>query len=131
MRDGSLVSIVYSALGHKGFERERVEVFRGDSVGVIENFRKASVSSPRGGRVRRALNTDRGHRAEIQTFLQAVRGEVVGVPSLDEYVNTTLATFAIEESIRSKCWVEVRLFGVQTLPTSEEQPVQPAQSAQV
>ena len=46
------------------------------------------------------MSLDRGHKAELETFFAAVRNG--GSPPVDftEYVYTTLATFAIEESLR-------------------------------
>ena len=107
LQDGSVATIVYSALGHKGFPRERVEAFRGRGVCVIDNFRSAFFSSPTWSAKRRGWNIDRGHADELRTFISAIRGERVSLPSLDEYENTTLTTFAIERALSTKTWVAV------------------------
>lgn len=101
MGDGSVGTITYTASGDKAFPRERIEVFRGGAVGLIENFSMASFT--RQGHTRRKRNllaVDRGHRAEMAAFFSAI---CVGGPppvSFAEYVLTTLATFAIVESMQ-------------------------------
>lgn len=107
LQDGSIATLVYSALGHKGFPRERVEAFRGQAVCVIDNFRGASFSSPTWSAKRRRWNIDRGHTNELRTFIAAIHGERAGVPSLEEYENTTLTTFAVERALSTNTWAAV------------------------
>ena len=69
--DGSTATVHYLANGNKDFPKERVEVFAGGKVLVCDNFR---VSEEIGGK--RKLRTraqDKGHRSEIEAFLNAVR----------------------------------------------------------
>jgi predicted dehydrogenase/threonine dehydrogenase-like Zn-dependent dehydrogenase len=98
--DGSVGSIVYAAGGDKSFPREHIEVFGRGAVGVIENFQSARVT--RSGRTSRtgrfSLGVDRGHVNELKAFVRCLReGEPQPIP-LRDYVATTLATFAMEES---------------------------------
>ncbi len=109
MADGSLGTIVYTALGDKAYPRERVEVMGGGAVCVIENF-KTAVWSQAGRRKKwgNALSgVDRGHRAEMQALVAAVRhGRPFSVP-FESYVATTQATFAAVESLRTGRVVEI------------------------
>jgi predicted dehydrogenase len=100
MENGSVGSICYVANGDKASPRERVELFGGGAVGTIDNFR--SVSFTRGGRMKseRKWNIDRGYGGELEALLEMARDGVVPVPFRD-YVATTLATFAIEEALRT------------------------------
>lgn len=101
MANGAIGSITHVAGGDKRYARERVEVFGGGAVGVIENFKAATFT--RGGRTRRIRNwleVDRGHRGEIQALIEAIRTGNLAPVSFDEYIYTTLTTFAIEESLR-------------------------------
>ena len=109
LANGSLGSIVYTASGDKGFPRERVEIFRGGAVGVIDDFSRATVT--RGGRTRRLrrLSVDRGHRAEIQAFIAAVRQGGGAPVAFEDYAATTLTTLAIETACREGRPVDVRL----------------------
>ena len=111
MENGSLVSITYVANGDKLFPRERVEVFGGGAVGVIDNF-KGAVFYRRGKKERfRGLGVDRGHKGELEAFFEALKRGKQPV-ELKEYIATTLTTFAIEEAMRNKRIEGVRIEGV-------------------
>jgi len=99
MANGSVGSIVYVAGGDKSFPRERVEVFGGGAVGIIDNFKVATfVHRGRKKRLRRWLGVDRGHRSEIETVIKAVKEGKPPV-AFEEYMYTTLATFAAEKAL--------------------------------
>lgn len=106
--NASIGTVSYLANGDKGLPKERIEVFGGGRVGVIEDF-KELVLWQNGKRKRRKQKQDKGHKAEIKAFLQAVeQGEPSPVP-LDEAVNTTLATFKILRSLEIGKPIDVRL----------------------
>ena len=102
LADGSVATLGFHAGGDRSFSKERLEVFGGGRVGVIDDFR-AAWTVVRGARRRlggRWSGPDKGHRAELAAFLDAVR---TGGPSpvpFAEAVATTLATFALRESLR-------------------------------
>jgi predicted dehydrogenase/threonine dehydrogenase-like Zn-dependent dehydrogenase len=98
--DGSVASVNYFATGDKAFPKERVEVFGGGGVGVLDDFREVAVSRD-GRRTRtRKASQDKGYDEEIAAFLAAVRGGAAPIP-LESLVATTRATFAVEASLRS------------------------------
>jgi len=99
MEKGSMVSIAYVANGDKLFPRERVEVFGGGAVGVIDNFKKGFFY--RGGKKRKfgGLGVDRGHKGELEAFFDALKEGRQPV-DVKEYVATTLTSFAIEKAVR-------------------------------
>ena len=69
--DGSLATIHYLANGNKDFPKERIEIFAGGRVIVCDNFRKMREI----GGQRRKLHLrgqDKGHRAELTAFTQAL-----------------------------------------------------------
>lgn len=107
MQDGSIASIAYTAQGDRALPRERVEVFAKQSVCVIDNFKTLTLI--RNGKTvkKQSLNLNRGHREELQAWLNALRAGVAPV-DFREYVYTTLATFAIEESLRTGMPVPIR-----------------------
>ncbi len=103
MSNGDIASITYIAGGDKRYPRERVEIFGANSVGVIENFKTAYfISDGRkrsfGGR----MSTNRGHQEELQILARCILSQNPSPVSMEEYVATTLATFALERSIRSR-----------------------------
>lgn len=102
LADGSVASITYAARGSKRYPRERVQVFGAGAVGAIENFKEAVfVQGGRGQRIRSWLSVDRGYRGEMEALLAAVSGHAPTPVSLDDYLNTTLTTFALERSLKS------------------------------
>lgn len=100
-RRGSIASIQYFAIGDKTFPKERIEVFGGGNVAVLDDFRELRTfrSGKRSGR--KSLTQQKGYDEEIAAFLAAVRGEA-GLPiELQSLAATTATTFAIEQSLRS------------------------------
>ncbi len=98
--DGSLGNIVYCANGDKRMGKERVEVLGGGRMAVLEDFRQLTLSGGGSRRVQRHwFGPEKGHRAEVEAFLRAVRnGGPMPIP-LVELVSTTRVTFAISESL--------------------------------
>jgi predicted dehydrogenase len=79
--NGSVSSIGYLAGGDRAFPKERIEVFGGGRVGVIDDFRE--VVTTVGGKTHRSrgFQQDKGHRREIELFAQAIaRGGETPIP---------------------------------------------------
>jgi predicted dehydrogenase/threonine dehydrogenase-like Zn-dependent dehydrogenase len=106
--DGSQGTITYVANGDKSYSKERVEVFGGGAVAVLDDFRRLELV--RHGRkqvVRSLWRQDKGHAGEWKLFAKAIRtGEEAPIP-FDEIVATTLSTLRIAESRCSGEAVEV------------------------
>ncbi len=99
--NGSQGTITYVANGDKAYSKERVEVFGGGAVGVLEDFR--GLELVRGGRKqseRSRLSQDKGHRAEWEAFLKSLRtGGPPPIP-FEEIVAVSLATLRALHSRR-------------------------------
>jgi predicted dehydrogenase len=97
--DGSQGTISYLANGDRSYSKERIEVFGGGNVAVLEDFRRLELV--RGGKkrvLRSLLRQDKGHRGEWQAFVTAIQtGDESPIP-FREVVRTMLTTFALEES---------------------------------
>jgi polar amino acid transport system substrate-binding protein len=109
MKNGSNAALLYTSIGHKGFPRERIEVFGNNQGYVIDNF--TSMEFIRDGKRERMkkFDIDRGHQAEFETFFRSIReGRPLPV-DFSEYVYTTLATFAIMESIKTGKPVDIKI----------------------
>jgi len=99
--NGSLGSITYVANGEKSFSKERVEVFGGGAVAVLDDFRRLELVRQGRKRVSRSLlRQDKGHRGEWEAFVAAVQnGGPLPIP-IEEIVAITLTTFRILDSLR-------------------------------
>ena len=96
---GSQGTITYLANGDKSFSKERLEVFGGGSVAVLEDFRRLELV--RGGKkrvFRSLLRQDKGHRGEWEAFVTAIQTGAEAPIPFREIVSTMLATFALEQS---------------------------------
>jgi predicted dehydrogenase len=91
--DGSLGSITYATGGHRRFPKETLDVTGGGANARLDNFTRVSVWTPRGREHKRSLTgQDKGQRAEVVAFIQAVqRGGPMPI-SLESLVATTRAT---------------------------------------
>ena len=107
MSNGAISSISYLSSGDKAYLRERIEVFGGGRVGVIENFKYAYFI--RGGKKKKkwGITVDRGHKEGVEMLLKTIRNGGKFFVDFSDYVYTTLTTFAIEESIRKGKPVEI------------------------
>ncbi len=99
--NGSLGTISYLANGDKSASKERVEVFGGGSVAILEDFRRLELV--RNGRkqiTRARWRQDKGHQAEMQAFVDALRGKTPPIP-LEQIVGSTLATLRLQNSCQT------------------------------
>jgi predicted dehydrogenase/threonine dehydrogenase-like Zn-dependent dehydrogenase len=103
--NGGVGTLLYTGSGDPRLSKERVEAYGGGLAAVLNDFRRLELY--RGGK-RTVLKTrqDKGHRAEIKLFLDAVRGEAAP-PPVESYLNSTSATFALAESLCSGSVVEL------------------------
>lgn len=101
MRNGSVASIIYAADGDRSFPRERIEVFGGNAVCLIDNFRSASFFNSGKIQKKKQTNVDRGHKNEFLAFFAAVKENKDLPVELSEYIYTTVTTFKIEESLKT------------------------------
>ncbi len=100
--DGSLGTLAYLANGDKAFPKERVEVFSGGRVAVLDDFR--TLELVRNGRrtlMQSRLSQDKGHRAGWEAFLDAVHGMKAAPIAYSDLIAVTRASFAAVEALRS------------------------------
>ena len=88
--DGSTGALIYTGLGNPQYPKERVEIFAGGGVVVIDDFKAVEFSGLPGRNVKGAQN--KGHRAALANFLSAVAGgETLGVTAYSGLVATACA----------------------------------------
>jgi predicted dehydrogenase len=91
---GSVGTVIYAANGHRGLEKERLEVMSAGKSAVLDDFRRLTTFGEDGSRVIKRA-PDKGHAAEMAAFVSAVqRGGASPVP-LNESVHVTMVTLAM------------------------------------
>jgi predicted dehydrogenase len=101
-RDGSLGTIHYLANGDKSFPKERLEVFAGGRVAVLNDFRTLElVHAGHRGVLRSRLRQDKGHLAEWESFLNAIR--TTGSPPIryTDLYSVSQASFAAVKALQT------------------------------
>ena len=117
--DGSLATIMYTAMGDPRLAKEHVELFAGGSVAVIEDFSRFKIF--RGGKVtsQRTLAKNKGHKEQIESFLHAIRsGGPLAVP-VEELIEVGRATLAQPLALR----VAARVRSADFRTVVDEEPV--------
>jgi predicted dehydrogenase/threonine dehydrogenase-like Zn-dependent dehydrogenase len=82
--DGSFGVINYLANGHKAYPKERLEVFAGGRVLVLDNYRKLSGFGWPGFTTMSAWSQDKGQTACVAAFVAAVKAGGPAPIALDE-----------------------------------------------
>ena len=100
--NGSVGTISYLASGDKSASKERVEVFGGGSTAILEDFRHLELIREGRKQVTRARSgQDKGHKAEMQAFVDAARGKIKPPISFEQIVGSTLATLRLQNSCQT------------------------------
>jgi predicted dehydrogenase len=87
--DGSIASIAYLANGAKTYPKERVECFFDGRTLSIDNWRKLHRFGIRGPLFEMSKRQDKGHSAEVDAWLRAVKqGGPAPIP-LDELIEVS------------------------------------------
>ena len=97
--NGSEGTIHYLANGDRAFSKERVEVFGGGAVAVLDDFRTLEMTRfGQKSTVRSRWKQDKGHRGEWQAFAECLRSGGPEPIPFESIVSTTLATLCILKS---------------------------------
>jgi predicted dehydrogenase len=115
--DGSIGSIAYVCSGDRSFSKERIEVFRGGAVAVLEDFRRLDLI--RHGKKKTfhsRLRQDKGHKSEWRAFSDCITSGGPTPIAFEEIVASTITTIRITESLRSGLAQQILATQPATLP---------------
>ncbi len=104
--DGSLGTIHYWANGGKSFPKERIEIFSEGRVLEIDNWRTLRPYDWPGAR-KRTARQDKGHKAEVRAFLDAIQAGSEPLIPFAELDEVTRASFAAVRAARSGLPIEL------------------------
>lgn len=100
LSDGSVGNINYFATGDRSFPKERIEVYGGGRVAVLDDFRVLESWHDGKRKVVKRLAQDKGFDQELTAFTKAVQtGEAMPIAWRSLYL-TTLTTLKIEAALR-------------------------------
>ncbi len=98
--NGSQGTISYLANGDRSFSKERLEIFGGNAVAVLDDFRQLElVRDGKKQTVHSRWRQDKGHRAEWTALADSVQQGKPAPITFDDLVCSTLATLRVQESI--------------------------------
>lgn len=98
--DGSIATINYFSNGNNNLPKEYIEIFSGDQVAVIDDF-KSMVLYHNKKEKHKLSKQDKGHSNEVKAFINAIKnGSPAPIP-FDELYLSTLATFKVLESLQT------------------------------
>jgi predicted dehydrogenase len=97
--DGSFGTVHYLANGHKGFPKERLEVFCAGRILQLDNFRSLRGYGWPGFSKMNLWRQDKGNAACVAAFVDAVQhGRASPIP-FDQLAEVTRVTFDIVEKL--------------------------------
>jgi predicted dehydrogenase len=104
--DGSVGVVDYLANGDKSFPKERVEVFCGGRIAVLDDFRALELVHDGRRKVIRQKQ-DKGWRGEWEAFTRSIlQGGPAPIP-YEQVIGVTKAAFAAVEALRSSTRVDI------------------------
>jgi predicted dehydrogenase/threonine dehydrogenase-like Zn-dependent dehydrogenase len=104
--NGTNAVINYFANGSKAYAKERIEVYNQERTLVLDNWRKLkgygfnNFNSASSGQ-------DKGHQNQFNLLIESVKNGGESIIPISELVNTTLASFAAVESLKTGAWVNL------------------------
>ncbi|MDW7709339.1 MAG: bi-domain-containing oxidoreductase [Deferrisomatales bacterium] len=98
--DGSVASLLYTAMGAGGHPKEQLEVFTEGRVLVLDDYRRLTVAGAKVGGTETKL-PDKGHRAELEAFADAILSGGQWPIPLWQQVQATEIALAVEDQIAS------------------------------
>jgi predicted dehydrogenase len=106
--NGAQATINYLANGTKSVPKEYIEVFCGGGVAICDNFQHTEIiRSGRKDKIKSRFSQDKGFRAEIESFRDAITSGGINPIPFASIANTTRTTFKITDSIDTGTVVQV------------------------
>ena len=104
--NGTNAVINYFANGSKAYAKERVEIYHQERTLIMDNWRSLkgygfkNFSSARSSQ-------DKGHQNQFNQLIASIQNGGNQIIPMDEIVNTTKASFAAIESLKTGTWVNI------------------------
>ena len=99
--DGSVCTLLYTALGARDFPKEAMEIYADGRVVMLDDYRALEIHGGKGGGLRTTL-PDKGHRAELEAFHGFATGAGPAPMTVDEMVEVSERSFAIRDQLQGR-----------------------------
>ncbi|MAM27401.1 MAG: dehydrogenase [Flavobacteriaceae bacterium] len=104
--NGSTGVINYFANGSKSYSKERIEVYSQERTLVLDNWRVLKAYGFKGFK-KMKTKMDKGHKNQFRLLAEQVQTKKQALIPFEEIINTTEASFAAIESLKTKSWIEL------------------------
>jgi predicted dehydrogenase len=106
--NGSTGVINYFSNGSKAYPKERVEVYSHERTAIIDNFRLTTGFGFKGfSKLKTGL--DKGHEEQFRLLIERIKNSGGPLIPFCDLINTTLASFAAVESLKTNKWIEINI----------------------
>lgn len=92
--DGSVCTLLYTALGNKAFSKEYAEIYCDGKVFVLDDFKRLEVLGGIGGL--KTFSQDKGHFAQLEAFAHGIQAGHFPIP-LEEIFSATETSFEVNK----------------------------------
>jgi len=104
--NGSNAVINYFSNGSKAYSKERIEVFHQERTLIMDNWRTLSGFGFKGFKTAKTAQ-DKGHAQQFKLLVKSVKNGGEAIVPIDDIINSTKATFAAIESMKTGTWIKV------------------------
>ena len=105
--NGSNAVVNYFANGSKLYQKERIEVFAQEKTLILNNWKTLEGFGIKGFSKKNAA-LGKGHKEQFALLNERVINGGGALVDIDIIVNTTKASFACIESLKTKSWVDIK-----------------------
>ena len=104
--NGTNAVINYFANGNKAYSKERIEVYSQERTLVLDNWKELTGYGFKGFSKMKSRQ-DKGHASQFALLNERIQTGGEALIPFDSIVNTTEASFACIESLKTKQWIKV------------------------
>jgi predicted dehydrogenase len=98
---GSVGTLSYNTVGDKAASKERIEVFSGGTVAILDDFRKLEIVSNGKSSQKKVMNQDKGQAMQLVQTVNAFHERGAAPIPFDELVSGMQVIFAALKSLAS------------------------------
>jgi len=112
LKNGSIGNITYVSNGDKAYSRERIEIFGGGAVCVLDNFKDLYYTKDGKSKRVKKRSINMGHSEEFNAFFKAIKEGTRPAENIESYLYTSIATFKIIQSLKERRPLDVSIESV-------------------